>query len=164
MMRIEPATAEHQNVFTEWRKCDRIEEQTCRPIIKGKRIPPSHECIILVFFINGIEEPVGKFTYFDVNPRNKFAEFGYIVNPKFRNQGVGTQMLLAMINYLFSTTELNKLYCQTAAFNRPSINLLEKLGFHRDGVLREHHELDGKLWDDYIYSILRREWLTGLQH
>ncbi|MEH2115208.1 MAG: GNAT family protein [Nostoc sp.] len=34
----------------------------------------------------------------------------------------------------------------------------EKLGFHRDGILREHHELDGKLWDDYIYSILRSEW------
>ena len=53
---------------------------------------------------------------------------------------------------------LNKLYCQTGAFNLPSIKLLEKLNFHRDGILREHHELDGKLWDDYIYSVLRREW------
>jgi [ribosomal protein S5]-alanine N-acetyltransferase len=67
-------------------------------------------------------------------------------------------MLTMIINHLFSSTNLNKLYCQTAAFNIASIKLLYKLKFHQDAVLREHHELDGKLWDDYIYSILRREW------
>ena len=67
-------------------------------------------------------------------------------------------MLITAIDYLFTTTELNKLYCQTAAFNIGSVKLLEKLSFHRDGILREHHELDGKLWDDYIYSILRSDW------
>lgn len=157
-MRIEPATAEDKTRFEEWRSRDRLEEKTCRPIRQGKRVPRSRQCTILAFFRDGIDEPVGKFTYFDVNPRNQSAEFGYTVNPNFRNRGVGTQMLLAAIDTLFSTTELNKLYCQTAAFNIASIKLLEKLGFHRDGILREHHELDGKLWDDYIYSILRREW------
>lgn len=70
-------------------------------------------------------------------------------------------MLITAIDYLLTTTELNKLYCQTAAFNIASVKLLDKLGFHRDGILREHHELDGKLWDDYIYSILRSEWKTS---
>lgn len=70
-------------------------------------------------------------------------------------------MLITAINYLFSTTELNKLYCQTGAFNIASVQLLEKLNFHRDGILREHHELDCKMWDDYIYSILRSEWKTS---
>jgi [ribosomal protein S5]-alanine N-acetyltransferase len=158
-MILELATAEHIIIFTSWRQGDRLEEQTCRPVHRGQRVPTSNEYVVLAFFIEEIDEPVGKFTYFDFNSRNQSAEFGYTVNPKFRNCGIGTSMLVAAINRLFSTTNLNKLYCQTAAFNIPSIKLIEKLHFHRDGVLREHHELDGKLWDDYIYSILRREWL-----
>ncbi|UIE37731.1 GNAT family N-acetyltransferase [Leptodesmis sichuanensis] len=104
------------------------------------------------------EEPVGKFAYFDVNPRNRSAEFGYRVHPAMRGRGLGTQMLQTCINRVFQSTTLNKLYGQTAAFNLPSIRLLEKLGFHRDGVLREHHELDRQLHDDYGYSLLRRDW------
>ncbi len=157
-MRIELATTEHFTALDEWRKFDCLEKFTCRPIIEGKRVPSSHDYVVFVFFLDSIDEPVGKFTYFDFNPRNQSVEFGYTVNPKFRNRGIGSNMLSMVINHLFSTKELNKLYCQTAAFNIASVKLLEKLGFHRDGVLREHHELDGKLWDDYIYSILRREW------
>ena len=108
--------------------------------------------------MDGIDELVGRFNYFDLNMRNHSAEFGYIVNPKFRRRGIGAKMLMTAITHLFSTTDLNKLYCQTAAFNLASIRLLEKLNFYQDGVLREHHELDGKLWDDNVYSILRRDW------
>lgn len=157
-MRIEFATAEHKRAFSEWRKLDRLEEHTCRPVIDGKRIPRSDESITLAFLVDGSHEPVGQFTYFDVNPRSQSAEFGYTVNPKIRNRGVGANMLRAAINHLFLATELNKLYCQTGAFNIASVKLLEKIGLHRDGTLREHHELDGRLWDDYVYSILRREW------
>jgi RimJ/RimL family protein N-acetyltransferase len=108
--------------------------------------------------MDGIDELAGRFAYFDINPRNRSAEFGYTVNPKLRQRGIGTTMLNIAITHLFSTTTLNELHCQTAAFNIVSIKLLEKLNFHQDGVLREHHELDGKLWDDCIYSVLRREW------
>lgn len=157
-MRFEPVADEHHRAFTEWNQYSRLEERTCRPVVNGKRIPPSNNVTTWSFFVDEVDEPVGRFVYFDVNPRNRSAEFGYTVNPKFRRQGVGTKMLLLAISELFSTTAFNKLYCQTAAFNMPSIKLLRKLAFQKDGVLREHHELDGKLWDDYIYSILRCEW------
>ena len=159
-MRIECASAEHQRAFNEWSKCDRLEIKTCRPIIDGKRIPRSDQAIIFAFLIDGLEEPAGRFRYFDINLRNRSAEFGYAVNPKYRKQGIGTNMLINAINHIFLTTELNKLYCQTAAFNIASVKLIEKLTFCRDGILRQHHELDGNLWDDYIYSILRSEWQT----
>ena len=68
-------------------------------------------------------------------------------------------MLTEAFDHFFATTNLNKLYCQTASFNRPSVKLLERLGLHLDAVLREHHELDGRLYDDYVFSMLRREWV-----
>lgn len=152
----------YQHVFNEWNQFSRLEERTCRPVVNGKRISPNTAPITWAFFIDGVDEVAGRFHYFDFNPRNQSAEFGYMVNPRFRQQGIGTKMLTLAISKLFSTTDLNKLYCQTAAFNVPSIKLLEKLKFHKDGVLREHHELDGRLYDDYIYSILRHEWGEAL--
>jgi ribosomal-protein-alanine N-acetyltransferase len=158
-MKINKTTPEHFQIVKSW-KLERLEERTCRPVINGKRIPASDETVTYSFLLENTNELAGIFFYFDYNGRNRSCEFGYIVNPENRNRGVGTEMLRTCINNLFNepNLNLNKLYCQTAAFNLPSIRILEKLGFKKDGVLREHHELDGKLWDDYIYSILKTEW------
>jgi [ribosomal protein S5]-alanine N-acetyltransferase len=157
-MQFELASDEDKQVFETWSQVSRLEERTCRPILNGQRVPADTEVVTFSFMMEGIDGLAGRFSYFDLNPRNHSAEFGYTVNPQLRRRGIGTTMLSIAITHLFSTTMLNKLYCQTAAFNMASIRLLEKLNFHQDGVLREHHELDGKLWDDFIYSVLRREW------
>ena len=58
---------------------------------------------------------------------------------------------------LFQTFGLNKVYAQTGAFNQASVRLLERTGFRRDGVLRQHHPWNGVLWDDYLYSLLAED-------
>jgi len=47
---------------------------------------------------------------------------------------------------------------QTGEFNHPSVALLTALGFHLDGRLRQHHELDGELHDDLLFSMLREDY------
>jgi len=106
------------------------------------------------------DQPAGWVSLFDFNVRNRSAEFGYgIISPQ-RRKGIGKRMLACAFDLFFHKTELNKLHCQTASFNIASVRLLESLGLTRDAVLRAHHELDGKLHDDYIYSILKSEWST----
>ena len=156
-MQFHLSSEKDYSVFARWSRFTPLKERTCRPIRNGKRIL-SKDVFTFSFTVYGIEELVGRFEYFDLNIRNRSAEFGYTVNPKFRRQGIGTKMLNTAVTHLFFSTDLNRLYCQTAAFNIGSIKLLEKLNFHQDAVLRQHHELDGKLYDDYIYSILRTEW------
>jgi RimJ/RimL family protein N-acetyltransferase len=34
---------------------------------------------------------------------------------------------------------------------------MKKLGFKQDGRLRQHHEVEGKLYDDLLFSILAEE-------
>jgi len=142
----------------EWSEADRLELHTCRPVINGRRIPRSNEVFHFLYFEESIFEPVGNIFYFDINERNLSCEFGYKINPKYRNQGFGKTMLAESIYHIFTNTNFNKLYCQTASFNLPSVKLLESIGFKRDGILREHHELEGILYDDYIYSMLRSDW------
>ena len=147
------------NEFANWHKADSIFDLTCRPISKdNKRIPPDNNVYRLSFFIEGSDKTIGRFSYFDVNSRNRSAEFGYILNPEYRGMGLGKVMLTEGFNFVFSKTNLNKLYCQTASYNEPSIKLLINLGLNLDGKLRQHHEKNGTLYDDHIYSILRSEW------
>lgn len=161
-LRFESMTSSQAMAATQWNDTCRLEERTCRPVAHGVRLPPTDRKLNLVFFEKGITEAVGRVQCFDFNSRNRSAEFGYCVNPLFRGRGVGRRMLIMAITDIFEREGLNKLYCQTAEFNVASVRLLESLGMHRDGILREHHELDGKLWNDFVYSILQPEWQKAI--
>ncbi len=141
-----------------WPEPYSIEKQTCRPIIDGKPVPMIFKVFNYLFFTDNIKEPVGSIFYFSVNERNRSCEVGYKINPGYRNKGYGKEMLKEFISLLFTDKNFNKIYCQTASFNISSLKMLEGLGFKKDGILREHHELEGILYDDFVYSILRSEW------
>lgn len=38
------------------------------------------------------------------------------------------------------------------------MNLYTKLGFHKDGELRNQYFYDGKWWNSYMLSLLTEEW------
>ena len=44
------------------------------------------------------------------------------------------------------------------AYNERAIKLYEKLGFTREGTLREFIFRDGNRYDMYLYGLLRHEW------
>ncbi|NMG09542.1 GNAT family protein [Brasilonema sp. UFV-L1] len=100
---------------------------------------------------------VGRISCFNFNIRNRSVEIGYLTGLPYRRQGYTKQALQLLISYLFNTVKFNKVMAQTGAFNQASIALLTSLGFQQDGCLRQHHELDGKLYDDFLFSLLAEE-------
>ncbi|MFW6676630.1 GNAT family N-acetyltransferase [Lacrimispora sp. AGF001] len=146
---------------------DETNKMTCRPIIerKGNELGEFYNQIIkkennLIFSIwrKQNEELVGKVSFNDYNPRNRSMELGYYMIPRFRKYGYMREALKSLFDILFKKMELNKIYAQTGSFNIESIQLLENMGFKKDGALRNHHELNDIFYDDYIYSILTKEW------
>ena len=107
-----------------------------------------------------VTAPVGKITLFDINPRNRSAEFGYYMPEQYRGKGLGSIMLSKFMNTVFldPVLNLNKVYATTSAGNLLSMKLLEKHGFHLDGRNREHYWIKEHRYDQMIYSLLRREW------
>jgi len=101
---------------------------------------------------------VGEIVYFQKNMLNRSAELGYLVAPGERGNGFAREALQLLIKYLFLDMNLNKVYAQTASFNKASIKLLESLEFKLDGTLRQHHYYKGDLYDDLVYSLLRFEY------
>ncbi|MBU0983394.1 MAG: GNAT family N-acetyltransferase [candidate division Zixibacteria bacterium] len=100
---------------------------------------------------------VGRITYFDVNPRNRSAEVGFLTGPQFRRQGYTAEALALVLGHLFRDLNMNKVMAQTGAFNDGAIRLLLSLGFREDGRLRRHHVLNGEYYDDVLFSLLAEE-------
>ena len=101
---------------------------------------------------------LGRFSIFDFNLRNKALEIGFFLLKPYRRLGYAEEMVEGIKKICFEILGINKISAQTGSFNMSSIALLEKSGFQRDGILREHHEKNGELFDDYIYSFLRKDY------
>lgn len=54
--------------------------------------------------------------------------------------------------------ELNRVQSEADTRNAASARVLEKLGFLREGALRENCIVDGEVSDSWVYGLLRREW------
>jgi ribosomal-protein-alanine N-acetyltransferase len=83
---------------------------------------------------------------------------GYDLAATYRRRGIMTEALEAVLRYGFETMRLNKVEALTDLRNVASIRLLEKLGFHQDGVLRENMYFHGRFIDEAVFSQLASEW------
>jgi len=69
-----------------------------------------------------------------------------------------TEALHAVIQNGFERMKLNRIDALVYIDNPRSFQLLEKLGFKQEGILRDYFYLEGTFYDHYIYSLLRCEW------
>jgi ribosomal-protein-alanine N-acetyltransferase len=91
------------------------------------------------------------------SPMNKRAEISYDLSRKFWNQGIMTQSIKAICDFVFCNLEVNRVQATVAIENIASVKLLEKVGFKREGILREYAYLHGRKHNSYMYSYLRKD-------
>lgn len=142
-----------------------IELMTCRPIIERTKqeyigifrhlIEDDSNLLLGIYHDDGEGKIIGRISFFDNNPRNRSVEMGYVLMENWQGQGIMNTSLQIIMEKLFDTSDLNKIYAQTCEINIKSRNLLEKFGFCPDAKLRQHHVYNGTYYDDYIYSFLR---------
>lgn len=81
-----------------------------------------------------------------------------IADPADRGKGLATEARMLLVNYLFLSTQLERIYSETEEGNAPARRSLEKCGMRFEGVLR-HLVYDVGRWTDMaVYAILREEW------
>ncbi|MGU3575654.1 GNAT family N-acetyltransferase [Brucellaceae bacterium C25G] len=87
-------------------------------------------------------------------------EMSYITVSNRQQQGVASECMRALISHLFSTKNYRKLYLEIDARNAASVALAERLGFVREGCLREHEVTHAGSCNVYIYGMLEQEWVN----
>lgn len=68
------------------------------------------------------------------------------------------EALRAAISNGFKQMKLNRIDALVYVDNDRSIQLLQKLGFIQEGILRDYFYLDGEIHDHYLFALLYREW------
>jgi RimJ/RimL family protein N-acetyltransferase len=89
------------------------------------------------------------------------AEIGFTVAAAYQRRGFAVEAVTAVLDRLFREQGLHKVAGECDARNKPSAALLERLGFTREGLLREQTFLKGEWTDDLIYGLLAGEWLNS---
>jgi [ribosomal protein S5]-alanine N-acetyltransferase len=90
-------------------------------------------------------------------PPGACYEIGLALLPNYRGRGLGTAAQRLLVDHLFGYTTAHRLEAMTNTRNIAEQKVLERLGFHREGVLRGIVFGAGAWQDNIIYSLLRDE-------
>ena len=83
------------------------------------------------------------------------AEMGYYIGEPFWGKGITTEAVKQACRYIFSRTDIVRIFAEPYAYNTASCRVLEKAGFRLEGVMRQNAVKKGKILDMKLYSILR---------
>jgi RimJ/RimL family protein N-acetyltransferase len=92
------------------------------------------------------------------NPDYRSASMGYCLDASAWGHGYATEAARALLRWAFDTLDLNRVQAETDTRNAACARVLEKLGFVREGTLREDCVVNGEVSDSWVYGLIRREW------
>jgi RimJ/RimL family protein N-acetyltransferase len=92
------------------------------------------------------------------NPDHRSAALGFCLGEAAWGQGYATEAARGLLRWAFDMLDLNRVQAECDTRNAASARVLEKLGFLREGTLREDCVVNGDVSDSWVYGLLRREW------
>ncbi|MBU3191845.1 GNAT family N-acetyltransferase [Clostridium bowmanii] len=137
---------------------EQIYEKYNKKISKMKENAGKH----FIFLINLLPEevPIGE-VHIQLNwEEHREWEIGYVLHTNYWGNGYASEAVKLVLKHIFENLNAHRVVGFCNANNKKSSNLMERVGMNRDGLLRE-----GILWhkewcDEFVYSILEREFLS----
>jgi [ribosomal protein S5]-alanine N-acetyltransferase len=115
----------------------------------------------------GLEEKstkqiIGSCGLFAWNREWRKCATGYEITQHARGQGLMSEALNSVLSWGFQEMNLNRIEAQIHEDNHPSLNLAYKLGFQKEGRLRQVARWGGTFHDLGQFSLLRCDWKNPL--
>lgn len=83
------------------------------------------------------------------------AELGYYIAEEYWGKGIMAEAVKQICEYVFSVSDIIRIYAEPFAYNTASCRVLEKSGFQYEGTLRKNAVKNGKVLDMKLYSKIR---------
>jgi ribosomal-protein-alanine N-acetyltransferase len=140
-----------------WASIDVARERTVR-YVEGMAAGDMVQLLILRASDDAV---LGDCTLFHLDAQCRRAEVGYSLAKAAWGQGIVQEAVGALLRFGFDTMELNRVEADIDPRNAASARSLERLGFVREGLLRERWIVEGEVSDSALYGLLRRDWLAA---
>lgn len=111
-----------------------------------------------VFTVDG-DEYIGFCGLFNIQVPVMKAELHCVIgNRDYQSGGYGTEAYSLFQDFGFEELGLNRIYGYQLGHNAAAHRVVEKLGWKREGLLRNDLFSHGKLKDRYVVAIIREDW------
>ena len=87
------------------------------------------------------------------------AELGFTLAREHQGKGLASEAVSRLLDYAFASLELHRIFAIADCRNKPSWTLLERVGLRREGHFLESVWFKGEWSDEYMYAVLKDEWL-----
>jgi RimJ/RimL family protein N-acetyltransferase len=101
---------------------------------------------------------IGVCTLFAFSEQCRRAEVGYGLAPHAWGRAYMDEALRALLGHGFGTLGLNRVEADIDPRNEASARSLERLGFRKEGLLRERWIVGDEVSDSALYGLLQRDW------
>ena len=87
------------------------------------------------------------------------AEIGFTLAREHQGRGFASEAVSRLLDYAFEELNLHRIVAIADCRNEPSWTLLERVGLRREGHFLKSVWFKGEWSDEYLYAVLRDEWL-----
>ncbi|HDR3343586.1 TPA: GNAT family N-acetyltransferase [Bacillus cereus] len=103
---------------------------------------------------------IGHISLGQIDNINKSARIGKVLvgNTKIRGRSIGKHMMKAVLHIAFDELKLHRVTLGVYDFNTSAISCYEKIGFVKEGLLRESKRVGETYWNLWEMSMLEYEW------
>ena len=131
-------------------------EQDGKKFISAMLAANENDTFAFAITVNG--KVIGSIGVFrQTNIHNKTAELGYYIAEEYWGKGIMTEAVKQLCDYVFSHTDIIRIYAEPFSYNIGSCRVLEKAGFQYEGTLRSNALKNGNVLDMKMYSKLKTE-------
>lgn len=103
------------------------------------------------------KQAIGSVSVFrNENVHYRTGEMGYYVGEEYWNKGYATSAVGQLCAYIFKNTDIVRIYAMPLAHNTASGRVLEKNGFHLEGIMRSSAEKNGRIQDLMLYAKVKQ--------
>lgn len=107
---------------------------------------------------NDPDNPFGSISVVFTDENTLTFEIGYCIGKQYWRRGITSEALSAVIDFLFTNTDINRIEAIHDVNNPNSGKVMKKCGMTYEGMHRQGGRNNTGLCDINYYSILRSEW------
>lgn len=162
--RLEDMNSSHLEMVLNWRNQEHIRSVMFHDQIISleehrkwfDRVKEDQRTIVKIFYLDNV--PLGVVNFTNIDFKNGKCSWGFYVGDQNAPKGSGTLMGYLALNFIFEELNIRKLCAEIIRFNERSIRYHQRLGFRKEGVLREHILKNNQYADVILMALFNKEW------
>jgi [ribosomal protein S5]-alanine N-acetyltransferase len=107
--------------------------------------------------LKGQERVIGSCGFLNIVPQHYRSEIGFELSKDFWGQGIASEAVEVVIKYGFEQLNLQRIQALIEPPNISSQKLVERMGFIKEGLLRNYEFTCGKFDDLFMHSLLKQD-------